>query len=213
MIKSITAQRLKILLNTKIFIEDIKELRSMFNIPLDGYSEQDTLKQFSMVHRMPKEFSEHIKGLRNSYKLPYYWHKFLVYFTLFNIQIEIDDRPVVQLSRSAGEQDLSMNIRIWDHTTLEDISSIWNFVLEMKPNYFALSKDRYKLRDPELLDRDIEILNCHFSGMSNREIALHLANFTKKQNDTKLSDKYTVSEDQISKILESLKDTAGITES
>ncbi len=207
--KPTTLQRAKILLSTTKFIEDIKELRELFSIPSEGYAEREEIKQFSIARKMPKEFSQHVVSLRNNYNLPAYWQRFLVYYTLFNQQIDIDDLPVVSYGRNEGEKDLTMNIQIWDHTTIKDIKEIWDFVSDIKVSHFAFTKERYKLRDENLLERDIEILNCHLAGMSNKEIAIHMANLS-EENSNKL---FVVSEDQINKILESIKNTAGISES
>ncbi len=115
------------------------------------------------------KYRSQLDKIRVKLDLSIFWTDFIEAYLLFNdINAPLANTRAEFSSYQRGEEP-HIVIRVWEHTKLRDVESIWPLV-EFHQKKLPGYKQRYKKKDLEIIERDKLVLQKYKEGLSTLEI-------------------------------------------
>lgn len=149
--------KIKILFSNIFFLNDIKDLRSKFKIPKDGFRRKDSFLKWAF--RMTKEgkLSDYCVSFKNCLTknhISIRWHRFIESYFFFNKKIEKLIPSPISFDLSQGEDNVILEI--YKDTTIKDIQKHWKEIEKLQ-NIIELDIENTK--ESTRKDFDIAVIN------------------------------------------------------
>lgn len=193
-------------LESEDYWKEVEHIKKRQELPSAEYPYTQELEDWKNLRlKVPiNQYKNDLLTFREQLNLSNYWGRFIERYLMFNDLYGVSNNTAIEMQKKEKTGEWELYLRIWEHTRISDIKSIWSDVKvhqERIPGF----KKTFRDSNVKIIERNEYIMALYGQGKNAKEIAQSVYKRFVGSDDARYDDIYNLTDFTVRKIISDMQ--------